>query len=539
MLRTMKIAKRALFCFGVIILSIIALGVFSSVQMAEIRRANQKIENDAMPSITIASDLALNLARLRISALHFYMFTKPDEKTYNLKNLEIRYLAIEKNFVDYEKISNSAEEKMALVKLRDAYKSYQDGIARVDALISAGQKEDALSALQALSPISLVMNEQSASLVNINQIKASEAVNIASNVYGESRVILLGVVLLTVCAGVLLAWRFSASILVPLRYAVEAAQRIANNDLTAVLETSGRDEAAHLLLSLSMMRNNLHNTLGEIKTSAMQLSTAADDMSQAMVESASRISQQHSEIEQAVTAVTEMSTAVDEVASNAVSASEVAKSSQATADNGRISITATIQSIKATVATVDQASGRAEYLSEQARTISQVLDVIRSVAEQTNLLALNAAIEAARAGDAGRGFAVVADEVRALAQRTGVSTLEIEKIISLIQKGTTETVAALKMSSEQARATLMQADAADASLDDLMQSINVINDRNLVIAAATEEQAQVAREVDCNLVRIRDLSNISAGGAQQTATASHELSKLSMSLDSMIKKFKL
>jgi methyl-accepting chemotaxis protein len=167
------------------------------------------------------------------------------------------------------------------------------------------------------------------------------------------------------------------------------------------------------------------------------------------------------------------------------------------------------------------------------------LDVIQSVAEQTNLLALNAAIEAARAGDAGRGFAVVADEVRALAQRTGASTLEIEKIIGLIQKGTTETVEALKSSSEQARATLVQAGAADAALDELMLSVTTINDRNLLIATATEEQAQVAREVDCNLVRIRDLSNASAEGAQQTATASHELSKLSLSLDTMIRKFKL
>ncbi|WP_409488473.1 methyl-accepting chemotaxis protein [Pseudomonas promysalinigenes] len=539
MLRTMGIAMRALFCFGVILCSIIALGVFSAAQMAEIRRANQQIERDAMPSMAIAGDLALNLARLRISALHFYMFTKPDEKIYNVKNLEIRYLAIEKNFVDYESVSNSADEKAALVKLRDAYKAYQDGISKVDALISAGRKEDALSALQALSPFSLIMNEQSAVLGNINQLKADKAVAIASDVYGQARVILLVTVLSTVCLGALLAWRFSASILVPLRHAVEVAQRIANNDLTAVQERAGTDEAAKLLQSLSTMRDNLHNTLGEIKASAMLLSTSAEEMSQTMMHSASGMSQQHVEIEQAVAAVTEMSAAVDEVASSAVSASEVAKASQGTADKGRMSITATIQSIEQTVATVDHASGQAEYLSEQARTISQVLDVIQSVAEQTNLLALNAAIEAARAGDAGRGFAVVADEVRALAQRTGASTLEIEKIIGLIQKGTTETVEALKKSSEQARATLVQADAADASLDDLMLSITVINDRNLVIATATEEQAQVAREVDCNLIRIRDLSNTSAEGAQQTAAASHELSKLSLSLDSMVKKFKL
>lgn len=170
----------------------------------------------------------------------------------------------------------------------------------------------------------------------------------------------------------------------------------------------------------------------------------------------------------------------------------------------------------------------------KGHNIGRVLDVIRSIAEQTNLLALNAAIEAARAGEAGRGFAVVADEVRALAHRTAQSTEEIEIMVAGIQSGTTEAVLSMSRNSDRTQSTLELANAAGDSLTQITESISQSNERNLVIASASEEQAQVSREVDRNLVNIRDLSTQSAAGANQTSAASNELSRLAVDLSGMV-----
>jgi methyl-accepting chemotaxis protein len=178
-----------------------------------------------------------------------------------------------------------------------------------------------------------------------------------------------------------------------------------------------------------------------------------------------------------------------------------------------------------------------EDLAQKVYGISKVLDVIRSIAEQTNLLALNAAIEAARAGEAGRGFAVVADEVRALAHRTQQSTQEIEQMIGGIQQGTDQAVSSMQQSNGRARATLEIAKSAGTALEEIASAFTLINERNLVIASASEQQAAVAREVDRNLMNIRDLSMQTSAGANQTSSASQELSRLAVDLNTMVARF--
>ena len=168
--------------------------------------------------------------------------------------------------------------------------------------------------------------------------------------------------------------------------------------------------------------------------------------------------------------------------------------------------------------------------------ISTVLDVIRSIAEQTNLLALNAAIEAARAGMPGAGL-------RWWPMRCGPwpiapnSRQEIEQMIIGIQQGTDLAVSSMQQSNTRARSTLDIAKSAGTALEEIASAFTLINERNLVIASASEEQAAVAREVDRNLMNIRDLAHQTSTGANQTSAASQELSRLAVDLNSMVARF--
>jgi methyl-accepting chemotaxis protein len=374
-------------------------------------------------------------------------------------------------------------------------------------------------------------------LVALNNADAKQASTVAGDNYDSAITGIVAVAVIASLLTVLLAWLLTRSIVTPLNRAVLAAQTIAEGNLTKTIEVDGKDEPARLLGALATMQASLRKTIEQIAGSATQLGTAAEELS-AVTQDASRgLQQQNNEIEQAATAVNEMTAAVEEVARNAVSTSEASNQSTQAAREGRDRVVETVDAIQTMTHDVHNTSLMIEGLAAQGRDIGKVLDVIRAIAEQTNLLALNAAIEAARAGEAGRGFAVVADEVRALAHRTAQSTQEIEKMVAGIQNGTGEAVASMQQSNHRTQSTLELARAAGVALEQITQSIHLINERNLVIASASEEQAQVSREVDRNLVNIRDLASQSAAGANQTSTATHELSRLAVDLNALVARF--
>ena len=238
-------------------------------------------------------------------------------------------------------------------------------------------------------------------------------------------------------------------------------------------------------------------------------------------------------------AINQLGAAAQEIAQNAALASQHSSDARSLAEDGQQVVDKTIAAMHQLSAKISSSCDNIETLNSSTVNIGQILEVITSISQQTNLLALNAAIEAARAGEQGRGFAVVADEVRALAHRTQQSTQEIEQMITAIQADSTHAVSAMNVSAEMASSSISVAQNADLSLKQIAQAITQINERNLLIATASEEQAQVAREADQNLTSIRELSIQSSAGASQTASACGEMANLAIELNRLVARFKV
>jgi methyl-accepting chemotaxis protein len=374
-------------------------------------------------------------------------------------------------------------------------------------------------------------------------VKASNEQHLANmrdskdSAYSSSAInlMVLDIIITLIAVGV--AWWIARSITRPLDVAVEAAQRIAQGDLTTNIAVRSKDETGQLLSAMQSMQESLRELVNQITGATGQLGSTTVQMSNVTHQTSDGARKQEVETDQLATAINQMAATVDDVARNAQEAAQAAQQADQQSGTGKDVVNEAINMMDALVAEITEATGVVNELEVETKNIGSVLDVIRDIAEQTNLLALNAAIEAARAGEQGRGFAVVADEVRTLASRTQESTQEIQQMIERLQSGANKAVTFMERSEQKSQSSATKAGNAGESLVSIANAVATIMEMNTQIASAAEEQSSVTNELNRNVTNIRDVAGETAHNAQLTSDATGELQNLSDQLQGLVGRF--
>ncbi len=380
-------------------------------------------------------------------------------------------------------------------------------------LIAAGRDADLVS-LQAASVTLLKEMNRAVELM------AAHAERTQHRQMWLAFICVLGILLLVVCGR-----QFGLSPLMRNLLAVEVAlTRVGAGDFTARLAAGQQDnEIGRIFAGYNRMQEQVRGLLTQVKDSAERTQRHVDQAAGAAGAAGDGVRQQHENLDQVATAMTEMSSTVAEVARHAVSAADSARATDDHAHCGQQVVRRSAELIEALAGQLQHSGSQVQALEAETTGAGKVLEVITGIAEQTNLLALNAAIEAVRAGEAGRGFAVVADEVRTLASRTQQSTGEIQAIIQHLQDGARQAVRAMQDSAGMARENQTHIGEAMAVLELIVGAVESINSMNAQIATATEEQSQVAVEIDQRIVHLSGLAECSHENTERVMTASTEI----------------
>nr|WP_284507395.1 methyl-accepting chemotaxis protein [Caballeronia sp. ATUFL_M2_KS44] len=293
-------------------------------------------------------------------------------------------------------------------------------------------------------------------------------------------------------------------------YAAQIASRIADNDLTVVVETASSDQNS-LLHSMKRMQQQLQAMLREIHVSSESIVSAVSQIAAGNQDLSQRTEEQAASLQETASSMEELTSTVKNNAESARQASHIATTAMETAQRGG----GVVQQVVETMDGINASSDR----------IAEIVGTIESIAFQTNILALNAAVEAARAGEEGRGFAVVASEVRSLAQRSAAASKEIKALID-------DSVNRVKAGSGYV-------DVAGATMEEILQSVKRVTDIVSEIAAASAEQSKGIGEVNLAVTQMDAVTQQNAALVEQVSAAAFSMKSQADQLSSKVKRFRV
>ena len=449
---------------------------------------------------------------------------------------------LESDFAALDQLVTTAKGKAMVAQLRSELSDSRKVMDQAMALAQSGKSSDAVALLDA--PDAQALRDKYTKLLGALSSRgeqlADEARNAEQAAAGRAKIEVAIFVLLGVLIGVVMTVSISRSLTSRISQMLATMQTIARNDLSSEdVAIRDEDEIGQAGAILNEMKNNLRQMIQSVAENAELVASAATELASSSQQLSGHANAQRNQSQQVATAVHEMAAAIEDVSSNASRAAQEAQQARQQAHHGGEVVTRTVSAMNDLSQTSRGTSRQIEGLARSSTEIGKVISVISEIAEQTNLLALNAAIEAARAGEQGRGFAVVAGEVRRLAERTGQATKEISGMINAIQAEAQKAVEQITAEIAQVNESTAAASRAGSALQGIIQSSENVKDMISQIATASTQQAAATEEVNRSMAEIARLIDLSAGGTQDSAQASTELSRLALNLQGLVSRFRL
>ncbi len=504
MLNNIKIGVRLTGAFAmlaVMLLVVYYVGVsrLSNINdvLTDITQFNQPETALAYDMLTAAKDTSIRLRNLILVTADVDLVKERDNMNVSRANFDTAENTLEKLFK--ESSTTTDAEKQFAEKIREYIAGVRAVQDKVIALGMVNKNDEATRIL--LSDENRIPSDKLDQ--NLRDLAAFEdkmnvdAAADAAKTYQSARSLMTGAAVLALLLAIIAAFIVTRSITKPIGEALLVANRLAEGDLTARIDTHSNDEIGQMLAAMRNMTEKLAQVVTEVNSGAESMASASKEISSTAQLLSQTSSQQAAGVEETSASIEQMTASISQNTANAkVTDGMAAKAAKEAIEGG--------EAVKATAAAMKQ--------------IAQKIGIIDDIAYQTNLLALNAAIEAARAGEHGKGFAVVAAEVRKLAERSQIAAQEIGTV---------------------AIGSVELAEKAGKLLDEMVPNIKKTSDLVQEIATASEEQSVAVGQINSAVGQLNQTTQQTASSSEELAATAEQTSSQAEQLQETMSFFKL
>ena len=550
---------------AVMVVAMIIMTVFGSVQLMRIDSVSTKIVDHNLPRLNIMTRIDVDISDYRGYALNHVIA----QDAVTMQNYESK-MASTKNKIDdnLNKYHDMSTTQDKVQQLNAEWKSYNSIVTQ---MMAASRGHDTAKAMELAAESEKPFNDLVESILELEQANTDAAQQDSDEGSAMAQTAIytfLGICLVILIFAGFVGMKMSRYIINMLKRMENLAETLAKGDFREQpLTINSNDEFGHLANTLVKMRGEVNATLREIikgaetvASSSQQLNASADqsaqviqNIAQSITEVAEHSDKQGNAVDTVSSAVEQISASIQEISSNANVADDHAAKAMDIANEGGRSINMAIDQMNKIRDVVDSSADVVNELGEASKEIGQIVEHVSAIAAQTNLLALNAAIEAARAGEHGRGFAVVAEEVRKLAEESLAAVDKINNMITTIQSKTMDAVTAMKSGSEEAAKGADVVRNSGEAFENIMKMNGEVASQVKDIARTTEEAAKASTNVVAAVQTVEEASkNISdrtqtvsaatqeqSAATEEIASSSRGLAEIAQNLNETASKFKV
>lgn len=422
--------------------------------------------------------------------------------------------------------NSSAETRPDCEKMLTQVQQYDSQITqRMVPLLKEKKVQEATAIGANVASITAEINGTLDGMIKNNESKNTQLIDSTNSAVGSSRMLILVVSLISLLAGIGLAYYITRTITVPVGIMIGGVKRLAEGDFTKDISVNAKDEIGDLAQAVNLTRGSLKELVGGVVEIAQSLAAQSEELAA----SAEEVS---ATVEEVASTTNEVAAMAEKSMENANTTSAESAKVLEVAETGGKTVKQTVEKINSISESTSKVNDSVQDLGELSAKIGNITDVITGIADQTNLLALNAAIEAARAGEQGRGFAVVAEEVRKLAEESASAAKEIGQLITQIRGGVDIAIRAMEQSEAEVSEGVRLTSEAGSALDDIIKAINKSIELVDEIGQGASQTSEGTQQLSASNEQVTST-------IQQVAGSTQELADYANKLQAYVEKFKI